>query len=104
MIDLAQLRREPDAVADALARRGVDRAEVDALVEADAEHRRALQGAEETRARVKALSREVADARRAGDAARADALTGESRALGEDERAARAAAGAWRSGCASGCS
>ena len=48
MIDLAQLRREPDAVADALARRGVDRAEVAALVEADAEHRRALQGAEET--------------------------------------------------------
>jgi seryl-tRNA synthetase len=92
VIDLAQLRREPDAVADALARRGVDRAEVTDLVEADVAHRAALQRAEETRARVKALSREVAAARRSNDAARADALAAESRALGDVERDARAAA------------
>ncbi|HEV2426646.1 MAG TPA: serine--tRNA ligase [Acidimicrobiales bacterium] len=92
MIDLVQLRREPDAVADALARRGVDRAEVAALAELDAEHRRALQRAEEVRARVKAISREVAEASRAGDSARAEALKEESRALGGAESEARAAA------------
>ncbi|MGH9019681.1 MAG: serine--tRNA ligase [Acidimicrobiales bacterium] len=86
MIDLVQLRREPDAVASALARRGVDPAEVAALVALDAEHRRRLQEAEALRARVKALSRDVAAARKSGDATTAATLANDSRALGDEER------------------
>jgi len=89
MIDLAQLRREPDLVAKSLGRRGVSTDEVAALVAADARHREVLQRAEGLRAQVKELSRQVADARRNGDIATADALVLESRRVGEDEAAAQ---------------
>ena len=39
MIDIRALREDPDGVKAALARRGVDAAEVDAVLEADVEHR-----------------------------------------------------------------
>ena len=76
----------------ALARRGVDGAVVDALFELDAEHRIRLQHAEELRAEVKALSRQVAQARKDGETARAEELQLKSRALGHDERRATAEA------------
>ena len=57
MIDLAQLRREPDVVKAALGRRGVSSGEVDEIVALDVEHRRLLQEAERLRAEVKELSR-----------------------------------------------
>jgi seryl-tRNA synthetase len=88
MIDLVQLRREPDVVKAALARRGVSVAEVEKAVALDIEHRQLLQEAERLRAEVKELSRKVGEARRNKDGATADELTATSRALGDDERVA----------------
>jgi seryl-tRNA synthetase len=88
MIDLAQLRREPDVVKAALSRRGVPGADVDELETLDREHRRLLQNAERLRAEVKELSRQVGEARRNKDAATAEALTATSRTLGDEERVA----------------
>ncbi|HEY1761103.1 MAG TPA: serine--tRNA ligase [Acidimicrobiales bacterium] len=88
MIDLAQLRREPDVVKAALGRRGVSSGEVDEIVALDVEHRRLLQEAEQLRAEVKELSRRVGAARRDKDLETAEALTTESRALGDEERVA----------------
>ena len=88
MIDLIQLRREPDVVKSALARRGVDAASVDEIVGLDVEHRRLLQRAEQLRAEVKELSRQVGEARRSKDTALADELTQSSRLVGDEERVA----------------
>ena len=88
MIDLVQLRREPDVVKAALSRRGVPRAEIDQLEALDSEHRRLLQNAERLRAEVKDLSRQVGEARRNKDVAAAEALTATSRARGDEERVA----------------
>ena len=89
MIDLRALRDDPDAVKAALARRGVEAAEVDAVLESDVAWRAKLRRAEDLRAEVKELSRQVGQARKEGDAARAEELTARSRALGEEERTAR---------------
>jgi seryl-tRNA synthetase len=91
MIDLAQLRREPEFVKAALARRGVSGETMDAILEVDGEHRRLLQEAEALRAEVKDLSRRVAEARRAKADAEADSLAQVSREVGERERVAREA-------------
>ena len=91
MIDLTQLRREPEVVTAALVRRGVTAAEVAEVRDLDAEHRGLLQEAEAVRAEVKDLSRQVAEARRAGDDGRADDLATRSRVRGEEERQIRAA-------------
>lgn len=88
MIDLAQLRREPDFVKAALGRRGFPAEEVDALVSLDIEHRRLLQEAEALRAEVKDLSRRVGEARRAKADEEAEQLTATSREVGDRERAA----------------
>ena len=88
MIDLVQLRREPDVVIAALARRGVARSALEEIVALDAEHRRLLQESEALRAEVKRLSRAVGEARRAGDADAAATLTDQSRNLGDEERRA----------------
>lgn len=92
MIDIRLVRDDPDQVQAALVRRGVDPAEVDRVAELDAAHRRHLGHQESLRAEVKAISRQVGEARKAGDAARADELAAESRRLGELERAAAAEA------------
>jgi seryl-tRNA synthetase len=88
MIDIRLLRDDPDSVKAALARRGVEASEVDAVIAADVEHRAKLAVAEAKRAEVKELSRQVGAARKAGDQAQADQLSARSRALGEEERAA----------------
>ena len=88
MIDIRLVRDDPARVKAALARRGVAPKDVDALVEADRQHRAALARHESLRARVKSLSREVGEARRHGDAAKAAALSDESRRVGEEEEAA----------------
>ena len=49
MIDIRSLRDDPDGVKAALARRGVDAAEVDAIILADTAHRKELAAAEATR-------------------------------------------------------
>jgi len=88
MIDLVQLRREPEFVKAALARRGVSSATLDGIIALDIEHRRLLQDTEGLRAEVKELSRQVGEARRNKETVRADELTARSRALGDEERTA----------------
>ncbi len=83
MIDIRLAREDPEAVKTALARRGIDPAEVEALLRADAESRRLVGERDEGRARVKELSRQVGEARKAGESDRAAGLSTESRALGE---------------------
>ena len=92
MIDIRLVREHTEAVAKALARRGVARGEVEALVAADSEARRLVAARDELRGRVKTLSRQVGEARRAGDSTRAADLAEESRRLGDAERAAGAEA------------
>jgi seryl-tRNA synthetase len=88
MIDLVQLRREPDIVKAALARRGVSSSTMDEVIALDVEHRELLQEAERLRAEVKFLSRLVGEARRDKDVDTAATLSEKSRALGEEERSA----------------
>jgi seryl-tRNA synthetase len=90
MIDIRLLRDEPEAVKAALARRGVEAAEVDAVIAADRAHRAQLARAEAMRAEAKELSSQVGQAKKAGDEARADELSARSRQLREEERAAAA--------------
>lgn len=90
VIDLAQLRREPDVVKDALARRGVPPSTLDDVAALDTEHRRLLQETERLRADVKSLSRQVGEARRNKDLVRAEELAAISRELGDEERQASA--------------
>ena len=88
MIDLVQLRREPDVVKAALARRGVSGDVMDEIISLDVEHRRLLQEDEGLRAEVNELSKQVGEAHRAKDTATAGELTAKSRALGDRERVA----------------
>ena len=92
MIDIRVLRDDPDAVKAALARRGVEAAEVDAVIEADRTHRAKVASAEAMRAEVKEFSRQVGQAKKAGDEARAAALSARSRELGGSAHAAAAEA------------
>ena len=68
------------------------RREIDAVIAADVAHRAHQTRYESLRAEVKALSRAVAEAKRAGDEARAEELREQSRRLGDDERTAAAEA------------
>ena len=79
------MRTEPDGVKAALARKGVDPAEVDEVIRLDSEFREANQAQERVRARVKELSKMVGEAKRSGDEAKAEALATESRALGDEQ-------------------
>jgi seryl-tRNA synthetase len=92
MIDIRVLREDPEGVKAALSRRGVDVAEIDAVLVADVAHRALLTRAESLRADVKALSRAVGEAKRAGDEGRAEELSEQSRRLGAEERTAAAEA------------
>jgi seryl-tRNA synthetase len=94
MIDIRALRDDPDAVKAALARRGVEASEVDAVAEADAAWRVSNARYEDLRREVKELSGLVGQAKKAGDDARAGELSERSRRLGEEERAAGAEADA----------
>ncbi len=59
MLDPKLLRENPEVVAESLRRRGVE-ADLDALVSLEADHRAALQEAEQLRARQKEAGREIA--------------------------------------------
>jgi seryl-tRNA synthetase len=86
MLDPRRLRTDFDAVKAGLARRGLDLSEIERAAALEAEER-ALKGtAEDLRARIRSLSKEVGQARKAGDVATAEAKADESRALGEEER------------------
>ncbi len=94
MIDIRALRDDPDAVKAALARRGVEAAEVDAVLQIDRAWSARVKAAEDMRAEVKELSRQVGQAKKEGDEAQAVALSARSRQLGDEERAAAAEADA----------
>jgi len=96
MLDLRLIRREPEAVRAALARRGGDVAErVDRVLELDRRWREATQAAEALRAEQKGASEEVAAGKREGRdvddrLARLKELSGEVKARGEEARQAEA--------------
>jgi seryl-tRNA synthetase len=92
MIDIRALREDPEGVKAALARRGVEATEVDAVLAADGDHREARTRFETLRAEVKELSRQVGQAKKSGDDTRAEELRAQSLRVGEDERAASEAA------------
>ena len=87
MIDIRLARENPEMVTAALARKGVDPAEVQRLLDADRRARQAMARRDELRSRVKELSRQVGEARRTGDGTRAAEAAEESRAVGEEEGA-----------------
>ncbi|MGH9277417.1 MAG: serine--tRNA ligase [Acidimicrobiales bacterium] len=87
MIDARRLRTELNPLKQALGRRGVDPSELDKAAALDERRRHLVARQEAVRGQVKGLSREVGEARKAGDAAMADAKAAESRRLGEEEKA-----------------
>jgi seryl-tRNA synthetase len=96
MLDLRLIRREPDAVRAALARRGGDVAErIDAVLGLDRRWREATQASEALRAEQKAASEEVAAGKREGRdvgdrLARLKELSAEVKARGDEARQADA--------------
>jgi seryl-tRNA synthetase len=84
MIDVRRLRDDLDGVKAALKRRRIDTSDVDRAAELDQIRRGAGHQRDELRARVNALSKQVGEARRAGDMTRADTLSLESRTVGEE--------------------
>jgi seryl-tRNA synthetase len=86
MIDVRRLRDEMETVKAALARRGIDTGDLDRAAWLDEERRQVNQRRDSLRNRIKTLSKEVAQAGKAGDQARREALTVESRTLGEEEK------------------
>lgn len=88
MIDVRLLRDEPDAVAAALARKGVPRSEVEAAAELDERLRKAITRRDEIRGRRNAISKDVGEAFKAGDRERGERLRDESRTLADEEGAA----------------
>src|SRR4051812_22570874 len=87
MIDIRLVRNDRDAVATALARKGVERGEVERLADLDIRQREVAGRRDDVRAQVKSLSKEVGAAKRAGDDAAAEKAATESRRLGEEEKA-----------------
>ena len=87
MIDIRRLRADPDAVTAALARKKVDRAEIERALDLDARSRSVNSQRDDIRGRIKAISKDVAQAKRNGDDAKADELAAQSRTLGDEEKA-----------------
>jgi serine/threonine protein phosphatase PrpC len=86
VIDARRLRSELDDLKTALARRGVEPSELDKAAALDERWRHLTARQENVRSRIKALSREVGEARRSGDVAAAEAKADESRRLGDEEK------------------
>src|SRR5438105_47515 len=94
MLDPRRLRTELDVLKEGLTRRGVDTGELDRAAALDERQRLLASRRDEVRARIKALSKEVGQAKRDGDEARAAAAADESRALGDEEKELDTQAGA----------
>src|SRR3954452_595884 len=88
MLDPRRLRTELDALKEGLARRGVDTSSLDRAAELDERQRAAAGKRDELRGRVNTISKEVGQLFKQGDKAAAEAKKEESRALGEQEKAA----------------
>lgn len=87
MLDIRQLRDDPEAVKAGLARRGVAPSDVETIVDLDVAHRALLARQEVLRQEVKTLSKAVGQAKKEGDDVRASALAEQSRTIGDEERA-----------------
>ena len=92
MLDLRQLRAEPDTVKSAVARRGEPVAPLDQVIVHDERRRATVSEADELRAEVKRISAEVGALHRDGRAEEANDLRARSREVGAriDELAAEA--------------
>ncbi|MDQ1444956.1 MAG: seryl-tRNA synthetase [Acidimicrobiaceae bacterium] len=85
MIDIRSLRTDFEATKAALARKKVGPADVDRAMALDGRLRDLATQRDELRAQVNALSKQVGQARRDGDAATGDQLMADSRRLGDEE-------------------
>lgn len=92
MLDIRQLRADPDAVKAAAGRRGEDPDLLDEVIALDEQQRAAARQADELRAEVKRISKEVGALRSAGRGDEAAGLQDRSRELGgqAQDRAAEA--------------
>lgn len=92
MLDIRQLRADPDAVKAAAGRRGEDPGLLDEVIALDEQQRAAARQADELRAEVKRISKEVGALRSAGRGGEATGLQDRSRELGgqAQDRAAEA--------------
>ena len=88
MLDPRRLRTELDALKQGLARRGVDTSVLDRAADLDEQQRAAAGRRDDLRGQVNAISKEVGQLFKQGDKAAAEAKKEESRALGEQEKAA----------------
>jgi seryl-tRNA synthetase len=84
MLDLRQIREDPQPVRDALARRGVDPALLDEALELDERRRALLPELEDLRARKNQASRRIGELQRSGEDA-SEAIA-ETRGLSEREK------------------
>jgi seryl-tRNA synthetase len=87
MIDIRRVRDDLEGSAASLARKNVDRGDVERLHRLDSEARAATARRDEVRARVNALSKEVGAAFKSGDKAKAETLRDQSRHLGDEAQA-----------------
>lgn len=92
MLDVRQIRAEPEVVKAGLARRGIDTSDIDRVHELDARQRVLGAARDELRNKVKALSSQVGSLHREGRADEAADRQAESRALGAEEKALAAEA------------
>ncbi len=92
MLDIRQLRADPDAVKAAAGRRGEDPGLLDEVIALDEQQRAAGRQADELRAEVKRISKEVGALRSAGRGDEAAGLQDRSRELGGQAQARAAEA------------
>jgi seryl-tRNA synthetase len=90
MIDVRRLRDDLDGVKSALARRRIDLSDVDRAADLYARQLEFGARRDQLRGRVNALSKQVGQARRNKEVERAEALTVESKAIGEELAAVEA--------------
>jgi seryl-tRNA synthetase len=86
MLDIRRIRSEPDAVKAALARRGIDTADVDRVADLDGQQRRLASERDDLRAQIKGLSKQVGLLHKEGKADEAAEVQAQSRRLGEQEQ------------------
>ncbi len=82
MLDVRQIRSDPDAVKAALLRRGEPTSPIDEVIDHDKTHRELTHQADELRAEIKQVSAQVGELHRDGKADQATELQEKSRELG----------------------
>lgn len=87
VLDVRRVRTDPDGLKAALARKGVDPADVDRLAALDEQRRSLAERRDNLRNLVKHASKEVGRLRSAGEIGKADEKAAESRRYGADESA-----------------